>query len=533
MNAVEILFLAIGLCLGVAVGAALLDLVRARPSPREVRLTITHNALPARGVEAVSDEMGAGLEATDDRVPVRVARGVDPAYAAIGQAREPAMAGAVAVPVAARRSVDQDSRSEVRTAVAKGKGEARIAAGAAAASADGTADVADAPPPTDGAPARAALDAVSADRSGADADPCAGQRRLADERCSVAAHASDQADAAAANLRQSRRAYDDVARRIDEAQLRADPRAVDAAKETARATFRSARDQARSRADLESAATVWLTEINRINLSTRDASLLIAREQSDAALLLASIERQALAADAARITAEAARESCVEAQTALAACAEGHGAAVARTVAPAAPLAGSIAIWDREDPHPPEIVRLLRGETGVRERLVAQLAGADLDEQRRYQLWLSELVDAIFAASIETAVLDFPDEHPFWAGFDQAQSRDIVVALASLGYRFDGLGGFAGEHVPGQRELSLAVGYAALDPMRIRHWPTVSEMPDLFGEVTVAADEFLATRAPDLDLGEMVAVLGRRSERLSEVWNRWGRIRPLLVVAAE
>ena len=58
-------------------------------------------------------------------------------------------------------------------------------------------------------------------------------------------------------------------------------------------------------------------------------------------------------------------------------------------------------------------------------------------------------------------------------------------------------------------------------------------MPDLFAEVTVAADEFLATRAPDLDLGEMVAVLGRRSERLSEVWNRWGRIRPLLLVAAE
>jgi hypothetical protein len=48
--------------------------------------------------------------------------------------------------------------------------------------------------------------------------------------------------------------------------------------------------------------------------------------------------------------------------------------------------------------------------------------------------------------------------------------------------------------------------------------------------VTVAADEFLAMRAPDLDLGEMVAVLGRRSEQLSELWNRWAQVRPLLLL---
>ena len=96
MNAAEILFLAIGLCLGVAVGAALLDLVRARPAPREVRLTITRNALPER--EAAIDLEHAPLV---ERVPIRVARGVDPAYAAIRQADEPAMVGAVTVSAAA------------------------------------------------------------------------------------------------------------------------------------------------------------------------------------------------------------------------------------------------------------------------------------------------------------------------------------------------------------------------------------------------------------------------------------------------
>ena len=260
---------------------------------------------------------------------------------------------------------------------------------------------------------------------------------------------------------------------------------------------------------------------------------LVAREQADTAALLTSIDRQALAADAARITAEAAGEACDDAQAALAACAAGDLQATARMPAASTLVNEPITIWDREDGRQPVIVRLLRGEAAARERLVAELAGSDPDEQRRHQIWLSELVDAIFAASIETAVLDFPAQHPFWSSFDRSQSRDIVVALASLGYRFDGLGGFSGGRVPGQRELSQAVGYAALDPMRIRHWPAVAEMPDLFRDVAVAADEFLATRAPDLDLGEMVAVLGRRSEQLSELWNRWGRVRPLLLIVTE
>jgi hypothetical protein len=202
VNAAEILFLAIGLCLGVAVGAALLDLIRARPAPREVRLTITHNALPER--EAAIDLEHAPLV---ERVPIRVARGVDPAYAAIRQGDEPAMVGAVAVSAAAaKRSGDAGTMSEGRTAVAMADDEGTMEPGAGSA-------VAGAPGPGRGA-------AFDAD------DPCAAQRRLADERCAVAAHANEQADAAATNLRNAKRAYDDVARRMDEAHERTDPRAV-------------------------------------------------------------------------------------------------------------------------------------------------------------------------------------------------------------------------------------------------------------------------------------------------------------------
>jgi len=48
----------------------------------------------------------------------------------------------------------------------------------------------------------------------------------------------------------------------------------------------------------------------------------------------------------------------------------------------------------------------------------------------------------------------------------------------------------------------------------------------------VAADEHLATNAGDLTLGELVTMLGRRADGLTEVWNGWGRLRPLLLEEA-
>ena len=86
--------------------------------------------------------------------------------------------------------------------------------------------------------------------------------------------------------------------------------------------------------------------------------------------------------------------------------------------------------------------------------------------------------------------------------------------------------------MPSQRDLSLALGYAGLDPMRMRHWPNETEMAALFRDVAVAADEHLAIEAGDLTLGELVTMLGRRADGLAEVWNEWGRLRPLLLEEA-
>ena len=65
--------------------------------------------------------------------------------------------------------------------------------------------------------------------------------------------------------------------------------------------------------------------------------------------------------------------------------------------------------------------------------------------------------------------------------------------------------------------------------MRIRQWPTEVEMTELVKDVRVAAAEHLVGSAADLTLGELVTMLGRRADGLAEVWNHWGRIRPLLL----
>ncbi len=136
------------------------------------------------------------------------------------------------------------------------------------------------------------------------------------------------------------------------------------------------------------------------------------------------------------------------------------------------------------------------------------------------------------AISISQSALDFPTDHPFWGQFTRDQDRDIVTALSSLGFRFDGLGGWLDERVPTQRDVSMAMGYAGLDPMRIRQWPDESGMRSLFAGVTVTADEHLAGAAGDLTLGELVAMLGRRADGLARLWNDWGRVRPLLLEVA-
>ena len=389
--------------------------------------------------------------------------------------------------------------------------------------------------------------------------PCGETRQVANERCELAVRARAGVGVADETLRSAQRAYDLHMAKAEAAASETDPAMVRSRKEGAQAAFREARNRAGSPDAVEAAAREWLGEINRINTVVREAAGAADRERAAAAAIAPSLERLALEADAARIKAESAEAGCIAARQAVADCVEIQEAQerAARALiepdpidpiadepaadqpAPAAagPRPSGPASWEIEaDPlaaalgagQAPVIFLLLRGDTGAMARTVARLSD-DPTERRHWQAGLSELVEAIVAVSISQSALDFPTDHAFWGPFTREQDRDIVAALSSLGFRFDGLGGWVDERVPTQRDLSMAMGYAGLDPMRIRQWPTEAELRTLFADVTVAADEHLAGAASDLTLGELVAMLGRRADGLAMLWNDWGRLRPLLL----
>ncbi len=615
MTASEFAFLALGLVLGVASGAALSIVIRARPpAPREVRVTVAPGAVPTRpsatlqglitpGSQEASAvwtaspvAAGVGVTATPTGgsamgTPVRDPAAREDRARPVGPAAVPTRAPvAVAIrpepdPLIRAIAMPEPEPVVIRAGVATGRVPV-VADGAAAAAVavlerpDPRSDAGSDPGPgRDGATSGTAtghdLRPLATDAGGPGLDPggpgdtsghgleavdgvdaCADERRSAHEQCALADRLHEASAAAADRHREAQLAYDEHENRASRAAAAADPRAVRAAKETALVTFRAADSGAMSREAVELAARDWLLEIDHINRVARESAAVAAREREAAVHLVAVLERLGLEADVARINAEAAAEACLHAREALAACeeAETHRAAgqpraggdgdagetaaedVARVVLVGGPeLEPGELTLDESAPkrvfgdHEPAILKLLHGDREAMARIVAALAGDDAGERRRWQLGIAGLVEAIVARAIEASALEFPLDDPFWGPFSQAQCRDIATALSSFGYRFDGLGGFLDGRVPSQRDLSLAIGYAGLDPMRMRHWPNEQEMPELYRNVAVAADEFIAGAAPDLTLGEMVAVLRGRAEELTDLWNAWGRLRPLLL----
>jgi len=400
--------------------------------------------------------------------------------------------------------------------------------------------------------------------TGDPADPCGPSRVAVTDACSLADRMQALALAGQERLREARHSYDQHVDRRERAAAAADPRAVRAAKDEAQAAFRTARAGARERGAVETAAREWLREIDRVNARTREAVRLLAREHVEEAGLLHAVERLGLEADGARIAAESAGEACHNARIALATCEESERLGRGRSAAPE--LLAPASVVARATPAPttdpaprgadaepgpvaspltsaaqpaaaqaaeaePAILPLLAGNRDVMRRIAATLAEGDAEAERRWQGGLSALVDAVRARAIDGAALTFPDDG-FWAPYTQLQGREIAAALAALGYRYDGREGFADGRIPGQRELSLAIGYAGLDPMRIRLWPSEAELPHLFAGVEVDTGRFVAEAAGELTLGDMIDLLGRRAEELSDLWNAWGRVRPLLLSPA-
>ena len=559
MTVSEFMFLAFGLVLGVASGAALIVLLRARPpARREVRLTVAQDAIPRRRPTTLADDAfvtvgpeparggPADRRGEEGPAPVRsperrtnvlsgrpamaTARTNAPAGRAGGRViGMPVSSGADPMLGALQAGGHPSSRPQ-----AAGQGRAPDGASAGSARARPSTAVGLLDPPHEPTTSNVSTPTPTPTYSG----PCADERRLADERCELATRAQAQSAAATDALRRAQRAYDTHTAAAEAAAEAAHPRAVRTLKEDVQRAFRAASRSAGSPDAVEAAARTWLQEINRINREAAAASLTADRERELATETGATLERLSLAADAARVGAGMAEAACVAARMAVADCDElaAGGSVAPRATPPPSTDAGLSDVREEEalgvaltGGTAPRIFRLLRGEPDAMDTLVARLAGDDGEEQRRWKLAVAGLLDAVLADAIEQAYLRFPHEHAFWGPYTLDQNRDITRALASLGYRPDGLGGWVDDRMPSQRELSLALGYAGLDPMRMRQWPNEQQTAQLFREVEVAGDEYLANVAGNLTLAEMVELLGRRADGLVDLWNHWGRIRPLLL----
>jgi hypothetical protein len=536
--------------LGVAAGAALVEILRARPpAPREVRVTVAPDAVPRRRSTTLADDAFAGIAAAE---PARGgpadrrgdANGVAPgvmerrtpvhSWASTESIGTDGVGEGRAMPSAARRPLPISGGADPTLTAF------RASAAASAASAQGSQTATallDAPTGSADDVASSAPSAPSAPDRPAATGPCAEPRRLADERCELAVRARAQAGVAEETHRSAQRAYDQHEAAAETAAAAADPRAVRRAKDDAQARFRDGRANAMTADAVEAAARDWLLEINVINADAREATVALTREREAAAAIAINLERLAVEADAARIAAETAEAVCLTSRETLAACEEAEAGGVVGHL-PIAPSQAPIGDASADDDPlaaafggggDPRIFRLLRGDRAALTELVTAVAGEDPEARRQWQTAFVDLIDAILADSIAAGSLDYPVDHPFWGAFTLEQDREISAALSSLGFRFDGLGGWVDDRVPTQRDLSLSLGYAGLDPMRIRQWPTEVEMSELFRDVQVAAAEHLAGSAGELTLGELVTMLGRRADGLAEVWNHWGRIRPLLL----
>jgi hypothetical protein len=199
----------------------------------------------------------------------------------------------------------------------------------------------------------------------------------------------------------------------------------------------------------------------------------------------------------------------------------------------AAPAEEAVAPIDLRGPTPLAIVRLLERDGAAMSRLVDWLSGPNAEQRRRWQLCLSNFVDAVVATAIDSGWFVFEAGNPFWDQLTQVEARDVARGLAALGFRYDGMGEFADGRVPSHRELSMALGNAGLLPVRVRHWPRAEETALLYRRVSVDPIALLAEQAPSLTMGELVLMLGRRAEMAADLWNDWSRARPLLLLPVE
>lgn len=347
--------------------------------------------------------------------------------------------------------------------------------------------------------------------------PCAPARTDVDSRCAAAGRLAEAAVVEQSRLSDVRRQLHHVSALRDFDATVRNPRELNAAKDTARLRYHAALVSARSERDVREAARTWLRAIDELN---RDLAIAQRRAQ-EIDRQYAELEQSTLvaerAANRARIAADGAQAACLDARRKLAACEED----AYQSVEGPPPDAGTA-----------PISLMLRGDREMLLRLARRLADETGAEPGRLQLLLLELREAIAERALADQELGTPDRHPFWAQFDDRGRAHVIASLAAMGYRFDGVAGWVDDRAPTMRELVIAVSHAGLDPRSVRRPASQEAVDTLWDGTNVLVERFLGARAPDLDLERLVGCLGPRATRFSELWDMWGRLRPLLLTPA-
>jgi hypothetical protein len=338
-------------------------------------------------------------------------------------------------------------------------------------------------------------------------------------------------------LREARRLHTDSMRQAEaDGQLR-DRRVFAEEKNAAQAEYHGALVKATDDAEVHAAAAAWLRRLDQMNRRAREADEradTLGQRVGELGRTLPSLE---LAADAARISAEAAQVACLEARRILAACDEETARRVpARAsgmpgsgpdVAPAI-LGETARPVDAESPAAAARA-LMRGDRQTLLGLALRLAEETGFEAGRMQLLLLELREQITTRALDEYAFAFPPNHPFWSQFHVDIARGVAASLSAMGYRFDGVGGWADGRSPQIRDLALALSYSGYDPRTLRRPAGQAAIDALWQGTRLRTEEYLLARAPQLTLQQIVDLLGPPGGRLGELWDMWGRLRPLLM----
>lgn len=377
-----------------------------------------------------------------------------------------------------------------------------------------------------------------------DEGTCVELRREAGSVCAIVPGARAAAAAATVTLDRARARLQAAETAMSDAQKQGDPRLNGEAKAQAQRDYRRAMTDAGSLPEERAAVTAWMREIDRLNRGSGSARARSDKARTEVAMAYVALTASSQAADTERIRAESASDRCQIARQRLAGCEEGSFSAAPVDPAESDPAesdppeasdddrpdgtAGNLAAEATDSVRMLVIERLLLGEREALRSLAASTAEQTGIDQSSWVLLLQELIDGIADRAAEEGYLDFGPRHPFWSQFGRDEARLIIRGLASVGARLDGQCRWAGRR-PGPADFAMALAHAGYDVRGVRGVPSGEAIDSLFAGVRVASAELLAARSSSLELEELFPLLGARAERLGELWDHWGHLRPRLL----